>query len=139
MAQHLSKTNTGNCGLISCHFKPRGAGLQLWSPAEGKLSRSQWEMLAMKFQPIFIYAHWQVTTCILYVLEVIFYLHHNHRYKKIHALCCVFEYFSVQQVQETCVIFVMSPARGEQCFQLKIRLKYIHCKSEIIKKRFIFP
>lgn len=73
MAQHLSETNMGNCGLISCHFKPRGVGLQLGSAAEGKLSRSQWEMLAMKFQPKNLYMSFGKShKCILYVLEVIF-------------------------------------------------------------------
>lgn len=50
MARHLSATNMGNCGLISCHFQPPGVGLQPGSAAEGKLRGSQGEILAMKFQ-----------------------------------------------------------------------------------------
>lgn len=110
-------------------------GYKPGSAAEGKLSGSQWEILAMKFQARDLHGCecWQVSSMLFFnVLEVILYLHRDQQGEK-HSLSVIDLNIFLSNKYRKPVLF-LSPMRGEKCFQHNIKLKNIHCKCEIIKQ-----
>lgn len=134
MARHLSATNI-------MPFLTSRCSVTVWDGCRGKTERkpvgdSRHEIFRPK--DLHGYERWQLSPC------AVFFLlkcsgsdslpSSGSTESKTPPLCYWFEhFFPEQQVQETGVVFAMSPAGGEKCFQHNIRLKNIHCKCEIIK------